>query len=314
MRSYRVLAASAVLTAGFLAPLALGTGAATAVAPAAVPAPCANGVISGGLTVSWPEYQDGAGLPVVIGTPGAESALEFTNRDSRDVPGVLVNFRVESLEFNVEVPLGVEYELPGTGTWKAVPAWKDDGNGVMSFAVPDAFTVPGRSTVKLGLRISAPGNAVADIGEYHFWWGAGPQQVLDNDNDTWVDRPSPWKSGDPQHPEGTCTQFGVGGLGHVAVYSTAPSPTPTPVEPSPTPTPTVTVTATATTTATPTVTATATATATATRTTVQAAPVPELAETGGGGSALPLALGGGAVIAVGAGILFALRRRSGDHS
>ncbi|MFD7728890.1 hypothetical protein ACFV6F_00685 [Kitasatospora phosalacinea] len=310
MRSNRVLAASAVLTAAFLAPLAVGAGSAAALAPAAVPAPCANGVVTGSFTAAWPEYED-VGAPVVLGRTGPESALVFTNDDARDVQGIVVDFMVESIHFNVDTPLDVEYKLPGSSTWKAVdPAtWTAEAaSGSMRFVIPDTFTVPGRSTTELGLRISAKTMAFPGMAGYHFWWGAGPEKFLDNDTDTWVDRPSPWHSAEPGQTAGTCTDFGGSGLGHITVFETEPTPTPSPVEPTPTPTPTVTVTATAT--ATPTV----TATATATRTTVQAAPAPELAETGGGGGALPLALGGGAVIVVGAGILFALRRRGGDHS
>ncbi|MFJ5922794.1 hypothetical protein ACIQF6_09325 [Kitasatospora sp. NPDC092948] len=282
MRTSRLLAASAFLTASFLAPLALGATTATASVK-----PCDAGEYVTKVTASWPGYDQGA-QPIVLGAPALESAISFTNPDKLDVPRYAVRFTVKSDAGDAVSPFDVQYELPGSNAWKPVDrsAWTPAADGhSLQFDVP-TFALPKNSTAKLGLRIAAPGGGSgAGPGDYRFGW-SGDSGFVDNDSQTWIEgTPSPWVSASPENPAGTCTVYRGEGAGHVSVI-TPPSPSPTPT-PTPTPTPS--------------------------RTTAQAAPKPELAETGGGTSALPLALGGGAALVVGVGILVVLRRRGGSH-
>ncbi|BAJ31954.1 MULTISPECIES: LPXTG cell wall anchor domain-containing protein [Kitasatospora] len=297
MRPIRLLAASAAV-----ATAALGLGTATASAAVPVKTSCFGGVQNHPeLTTTWPGFP----TELVKGGPAVESTVTFRNSVNHDVKDFRTSLYVAYL--HAELPAGsfaVEVKAPG-GSWKKV----DFGTGDLSSIVNSGeYQIPKGGSLTLDLRIAATAKAL--VGDYQATESGG-SAVLEDDSDTFLSwtAPSDQPAAD-QNGTGVCTQF-VGYATHdFAVVDSATSASPS-AEPSPSPSAPASSPAAAPT-STPTG-STHTATPTAAPTTQAAHQGPELAETGAGNTT-GIAVGGAAALALGAGILVAVRRRQGSHS
>ncbi|MEU5385244.1 LPXTG cell wall anchor domain-containing protein [Kitasatospora cineracea] len=285
MRSTRLLAASAAL-----ATTALGLGATTASAAEAPKMPCFGGVQHHPeLATTW------TGFPaeLVKGGPAAESTVTFRNSVDHDVKDFRTALYVTALDGGF--PAGsftVEFKAPG-GQWKKA----DFGTGDLASIVDtQTYQIPKGSSLTLALRIAA--TAKAPAGKYQTSESGG-SALLEDDSDTFLPlAPAEQKPASDQNGTGTCTQFIASAAHDFAVVNNATTASPS-AQPSHA--------------ASPTASPTATAGTPSTAPTTQAAHKgPELAETGADNT-VPIAIGGAAVLALGAAILVALRRRRGTH-
>ncbi|GLW67977.1 hypothetical protein Kpho02_02760 [Kitasatospora phosalacinea] len=299
MRSIRLVAASAAF-----ATAAVGLGAATASATETLKAPCFGGVQNHPeLATTWPGFP----AELVKGGPAVESTVTFRNSVAHDVKDFRTSLYVAYLDN--PLPAGsfaVEIKAPG-GAWKKV----DFGTGDLSSIIDSGmYQIPDGASLTLSLRIAA--TAEAPVGNYQATESGG-SALLEDDSDTFI----PWDAADQkpasnQNGTGVCTQFTGYAFHDFTVVDSATTAAPS-TQPSPSATASASATATATATAGASSTA-PTASPTAARTTAQAAPLnAELAETGAGDTER-IAVGGAAALALGAGILVALRRRRGTHS
>ncbi|MFB7944264.1 hypothetical protein ACFC6L_05035 [Kitasatospora phosalacinea] len=290
MRSIRLLAASAAF-----AVTALGLGATTASATAATKLPCFGGVQNHPeLATTWPGFP----AELVKGGPAVESTVTFRNSVDHEVRDFRTSLYVAYL--HGELPAGsftVEVKAPG-GAWKKV----DFGTGDFSSIVNSGtYQIPKGSSLTLALRIAA--TAAAPVGNYQSTESGG-SALLEDDSDTFLplDQAEQQPASD-QNGTGVCTQFTGYAFHDFAVVDSATTAAPS-TEPSHS------ASASATATATPTTAPTATPTAAPTTQAAHAGA--ELAETGADGT-VRIAVGGAAVLVLGAGILVALRRRQGTR-
>ncbi|MER7671831.1 LAETG motif-containing sortase-dependent surface protein [Kitasatospora sp. NPDC096128] len=238
----------------------------------------------------------GSGLSGVTLTKGGtaqEATVTFENDTPVDFTKLSTHFFVNNIgeEGAPDQPVWgkdaftVQVKAPGAD-WKPVSPDAIENN--MSYIRADLGTYKLAKGEKLTLqvRLAATGKAVST--EY--------AARLDGASEAFLSKDVP---GTRQGPEGSCSGFG--GNYHLAtpfkVVDGTPAPTGTPTAPAPAGTGP----------------ATSTAAAPAPGATTAAAG-PELAHTGADSSTLPIALGGAAVLAAGAGTVFVLRRRkAGAH-
>ncbi|MFJ8040225.1 LPXTG cell wall anchor domain-containing protein [Kitasatospora sp. NPDC096147] len=233
------------------------------------------------------------GFPATLARGGApvESTVTFRNSTGRDVQGFDTAFYVGYADglwpagsFTVQV------KLPG-GDWKAGSFGAGDLDHIIDTG---RYQLAKDETLTVKFRLAATDKA--PLGEYGGSQSGG-SDVVDDDTGKYLpkDAPAPAVPGG----KGTCTQYvGYGDFYFTVVDPKAATPTAAPskkpvvnTRPSAKPTKKATPSASA---GTPTATKSA---------------GPELAATGGGSSSLPLAVGGGAAVLLGAGVLVALRRR-----
>ncbi|MFC8719638.1 hypothetical protein [Kitasatospora sp. NPDC057198] len=249
-----------------------------------------------------------------------ESTVTFQNSVDHDVKDFRTSLYVAYLE--AELPAGsfaVEIKAPG-GEWRKV----DFGTGDFSSIINSGqYQIPKGASLTLTLRIAA--TAEARVGKYQATESGG-SALLEDDSDTFL----PWDSSDQpasdQNGTGVCTQFTGYAFHDFAVVDSAASASPS-AQPSASPSASASATADTSTgtptagaptgttpSATPTSAAPTSATPTSAAPTTQAAHQgAELAETGAGDTTR-IAAGGAAALALGAGILVAVRRRRGSHS
>ncbi|MFE5580529.1 LAETG motif-containing sortase-dependent surface protein [Kitasatospora sp. NPDC056531] len=267
-----------------------GTPAPTATAPATAkptnlpslpaPTPTSADRCHGGVYQSSLLKATGTGLygtTLVKGGPAAEVTVTWENKSGVDLPAVHNSYYVTD-EFDGGRP--VEWS---TGFFDVQlntgDGWKSVQLNDRSLRVPDFKLAKGE---KLTYKVRIAATAKAPVGRYGANYEAG-SDAFDNDK---VPTPANNKAQ-------ACTQFLDDYLGefHVADAGGATTPATTPA-------------------AVP-----ASASAASVSASASASAGPELAHTGADSNTLPIALGGAAVLAAGAGTLFVLRRRkAGAHS
>ncbi|WP_371499900.1 hypothetical protein OG871_26340 [Kitasatospora sp. NBC_00374] len=294
MQVSRVLAASA---ASFLT-FCLGAGTAAAAPTGGLPdRPCHSGRTGVLLPTTWTGLDQ---AKLVRGGAPVETTLTIRNTSGHTVRNLdSLVFIQPSVDEGDAVLL--ESKTAG-GDWTPVP-W--DVVHLNFHYTPGKYQLAKDETLTLKFRASAKRDATAV--DYTFSWNA-KSDVLDDDTDRFITIDDLVNGTAVPGGKGTCTEYySQVGQSFSVVEAPAPTPTPTPT-PAPTPTPTPTAAPTAAPTATPT-----TPAATLAARAVPALAETELAETGGGAGARPLAVTGAAAVTLGAGILVALRRRNGSH-
>ncbi|MBD0692668.1 LAETG motif-containing sortase-dependent surface protein [Streptomyces sp. CBMA123] len=320
MRSSRLLASAALVA------LTLGAtvGAATAgavgipVTPSTTAAPSAPTAPTGGPTTLPPHLPTapmpspsgpcpggyhvenlkvtGSGLAGVTLTKGGsaqEATVTFENDTPVDLKKLSTHFFVTDIGEDGapnqptwgKDAFTVQLKLPG-GDWKPIGQDAIENNMTYLRADLGTFKLAKGEKLTLQVRLAATGKALS----------ADYFAQLDGASESFLSKDVP---GVRQGPEGSCTGFT--GTYRVATPFKVVDGTPAPA-----------------TTGTPSAPATAAAPApgaTTATATASASAGPELAHTGADSTTLPIALGGAAVLAAGAGTLFVLRRRkAGAHS
>ncbi|MGF1430432.1 hypothetical protein [Kitasatospora sp. LaBMicrA B282] len=302
------------------AALAMSLGLMTGTASAQTTAPtyyCFNGINKVQLQGSWTGLDN---AKLVFGGAPVESTFTLTNTSGHDLPGVTIWAQWLHDQELAWHTFTIETKETG-GDWKNLRVSQPlmSGSG-LSYGPLGPLDLAKGATLTVRFRFSVPlvdtGVMNAPMANHYKFALAVSSELFDNDSGKFLD---PNAAVDPTPgPTGVCTSYV---FAPTASFDTvaASSPTPTPTA-STTATTSVAPTGTPTTTAEPAATgkpaptSSATPTATAKPSPSPTATGPELAFTGGGGSALPFGIGGAAVVVLGGAILVAVRRRKRAHN